>query len=89
MKIRIAVAVDETGEWNCSGWKGATDEEMLGIAADVIGGDQTKCYIITAEIDPPKVSEIQGTVEELDIQKRDWQNRIYKQCDEEDNLKES
>jgi hypothetical protein len=63
MKIRIAVAINEKGEWNACGWNGATDNEKMDIALDIIAGI-AKEFFVTAEIEPPKPEEITGTVEE-------------------------
>jgi hypothetical protein len=67
MKIRIAVAVDETGEWMSYGWGRKThdvpDRKLIEEASDGLR-ENRKVYFITAEIEPPKTEEIQGTVEE-------------------------
>lgn len=34
VKVRIAVAVDPSGDWNSSGWGGSSDDDKTGLAMD-------------------------------------------------------
>jgi hypothetical protein len=68
IKVRIAVAVDENGNWNSSGWKSPKsdpmpDSEILSYAVEHIEGLQEALYIVTAELAIPEASEVAATVE--------------------------
>jgi hypothetical protein len=69
IKVRIAVAVDEYGNWNSSGWKTANcapagDREVMGNALEFLDvGGAEACYWVTAELPLPIQGEIAGTVE--------------------------
>ena len=64
VKVRIAVAVDHTGQWNSCGWRSqyADDEEMMGLACEPLETGEAR-YWLTAELDVPAQSEIAATVE--------------------------
>lgn len=67
MKIRIAVAIDHTGQWNAAGWGGpnssATEDDLMGFAIDPLG-DGERRYWVEADIDPPAVTTVAGTAKE-------------------------
>lgn len=60
-KIRIAVAIDHTGSWNCSGWGGAGREpkesEMMSLAIETLENGESQ-YFIEAELDIPEIKTI-------------------------------
>lgn len=60
--VRIAVAVDETGQWNSCGFAGATDEEMMGLVVEPLEPGELRRFI-TATLPLPAVQEIKGRVE--------------------------
>ena len=61
VKIRIAVCVDEKGEWNSSGWKGGRDNDKMELASEGIGDGEAR-YWIEAELEIPEPKIIQGEV---------------------------
>lgn len=62
VKVRIAVAVDPSGDWNACGCKGMEDGEMMALACDTVGGGEAR-YFLTAELPIPSPSEIPARVE--------------------------
>jgi hypothetical protein len=62
VKVRIAVAVGQDGDWSVSGWKGAQDDDAMGIAIDGVGETSSR-YWITAELPIHEVPTVAGTVE--------------------------
>lgn len=61
VKVRIAVAVDSSGEWTSSGWNGCDAEDAKALASDAVG-DPYAIYWIEAELDAPEVATVQGKV---------------------------
>lgn len=61
-KVRIAVAIDHTGAWSCSGWGGAgrdiKDSEMMSFAIETLENGESQ-YFIEAELDVPEIKTIQ------------------------------
>ena len=55
-KIRVAVAIDATGDWNACGWGGpastSKDSEKMGLAVDGVDDGEAR-YWLEAEIDLP------------------------------------
>lgn len=68
MKIRIAVAVAEDGEWHSFGWgrpeEKVTDEDIMRWAVESIRSAPSANYFIEADIPIPKPKTIKGVVEE-------------------------
>jgi hypothetical protein len=62
VKVRIAVTVDSDGDWSASGWKGAQDDDAMGIAIDGVGENSSR-YWITAELPIHEVQTVAGSVE--------------------------
>ena len=56
VKIRIAVAVDPKGGWYATGWRGATDAEMLDACVDATEPGEAR-YWINTEVEIPVVEE--------------------------------
>lgn len=56
LKVRIAVAVDPTGEWVAAGWglleKVVPDDELMSTAVDTLNPGEAR-YILTAELAIP------------------------------------
>ena len=53
VKVRIAVAVDHTGDWNAYGTKNGKDKEMMGIAVETVEDGEAR-YFLEAELDIPE-----------------------------------
>lgn len=64
-EVRILVAADVSGWWECAGWRGANDQQMRD---EVRGGDSTTIQEtwITAEIGVPEPLAPIETKEKLD-----------------------
>jgi hypothetical protein len=58
IKIRIAVAVDERGNWNSCGWKAGSDKDKMDNALEVLPVGAINCFWVEAEIALP--GTIQG-----------------------------
>lgn len=70
VKVRIAVAVDHTGDWCASGWKAKSradqyDKDAMGIATEMMeeGEEGEARYWVTAELAVPSTNEVPATVE--------------------------
>jgi len=63
VKAKIAVAIDENGEWAAVGGNDLTDRDAQGCALDGIAGDTALVHWVTAEIPVPRVLELNGAVE--------------------------
>lgn len=63
VKVRIAVAVDPSGDWNSDGWMRGKDKDMREQAVDPLQ-DGAAVYWLTAELPVPEAQEIAATVEE-------------------------
>ena len=62
VKVRIAVGVDPTGDWNAYGYKNArSDDDMMAIACEVLKAGEVR-YFIEAELDIPSQDTVQGSV---------------------------
>ena len=63
VKVRIAVGVDHTGDWNCCGCKsGMKDEQdMMNIACETLEPGEAR-YFVEAELNMPAQNTVQGTV---------------------------
>lgn len=63
-KVRIAVAIDHTGAWSCSGWGGggrdAKESDMMSFAIETLENGENQ-YFIEAELDVPEVKTIEPT----------------------------
>lgn len=68
VKVRIAVAVDDSGTWNACGWGGPTrtvsDEDKMGLAIEPVGTGERR-YWLEAELDLPTVETALATVQEV------------------------
>jgi hypothetical protein len=65
VKVRIAVAVDPTGDWNSCGYKTSDkgDEDgVMQICVDTLGSGEAR-YWLTAELEVPEAKEVVATVE--------------------------
>ncbi len=63
VKVRIAVAVDHTGDWGSSGWKSLDDGEAMMYASEMIKDGESR-YWLEAELDAPESAKVvQATVE--------------------------
>jgi hypothetical protein len=61
-KVRIAIAIDHTGAWSCSGWGGAgrdpKESDMMSFAIETLENGE-KQYFIEAELDIPEIKTIE------------------------------
>ena len=64
IKIRIAIAIDDKGDWSCAGWKSDDiDYDMASMALEVLDYPLiAKTVWLTAEVDPPFDETIEATV---------------------------
>ena len=53
VKVRLAVAVDEGGNYCASGWTGADDDEAMGIACDAVDEGELR-YWLEAVVEAPE-----------------------------------
>lgn len=57
VRVRIAVAVDQDGEWNAAGWsrrgKSCDDDEMMSVCVEGVGGNEAS-YFVEAEVYVPE-----------------------------------
>ena len=60
VKVRVAVAVDPSGDWNATGWKKGTDVQMLAIASEIF--DNEACYWLEADLDVPEAKTVEASV---------------------------
>lgn len=64
VRVRIAVAVTESGDWSACGGKGMLDEDCRSAALDGLGdGDIDSVHWIVADVPIPESTQIEGTVE--------------------------
>lgn len=54
VKVRVAVAVDPTGHWNATGWRGAKDGQMMELAVETVEDGEAR-YFLEAELEVPDV----------------------------------
>lgn len=62
VKVRIAVAVDDTGRWQASGWRNQKDSDAMATAIEFLDSTPEARYFIEAELLVPEVQTIQGTI---------------------------
>ncbi|MBO1080863.1 hypothetical protein [Roseomonas haemaphysalidis] len=62
VKVRIAVAVDKTGDWNAFGSKGSKAHDAMSIAVEMVEDGEAR-YWITAELPIPSAADVAGEVE--------------------------
>lgn len=58
VKVRIAVIVDEDGNWSAAGWKGARDSEAIDMAQDGDVSGLMQAYLITLDVPLPRPIEV-------------------------------
>lgn len=62
VKVRIAVAVDDTGNWNACGWKNApNDAEKMDLCVESLNDGEAR-YWLEAELALPEVLALQASV---------------------------
>jgi len=65
VKVRVAVAVDHTGDWNAYGTKNGKDKEMMGIAVETVEDGEAR-YFLEAELDLPLTGDtVQAQIEKV------------------------
>lgn len=65
VKVKIAVVIDDEGNWTANGWNDG-EKECMGICLDIIDiidGDVQRFWV-EAELPIPKIKTFSGTVEE-------------------------
>lgn len=64
VRVRIAAAANETGDWCCHGARDTHVEDAVIVAVDSIGGDRPRVSFITADVPLPEPpAEVVGSVE--------------------------
>ncbi|MEM9354620.1 MAG: hypothetical protein AAGB04_00270 [Pseudomonadota bacterium] len=53
IKVRIAVAINQEGDWSSCGWESANDEDMRSIAIENLDSLAEQIYWIEAELECP------------------------------------
>ncbi len=66
-RVRIAVAIDEKGNWSCAGWSSKSgdylDDELKSMAMDCLEPDGIeKVYFVEADLPLPVAETVQGDV---------------------------
>lgn len=62
-RVRIAVAIDEKGNFTVSGWNGATDDHMRASVIDFFEPDGSEVvHFIEADVPLPESITIEGKV---------------------------
>ncbi len=61
VKIRVAVAVDQSGDWNACGGKNLRDQSAMNYAVETLGDGEVR-YWLTAELPVPGTTEIAAGV---------------------------
>ncbi len=65
-KIRIAVAINSSGQWNCAGWSNAKNNDICDMALEGLQNEDRmeKIYFVEAEIEVPssEPTVVKGTV---------------------------
>jgi len=64
VKVRVAVAVDHTGDWNSCGSKNMKDKEAMSIASETVEEGEAR-YFLEAELDIPEHAVVQAKVEKV------------------------
>ena len=62
MKVRIAVAVAASGDWNACGFRGADDDVMDGVVNGLDAGRYRTCWIVADVPEPEPEAEVAGEV---------------------------
>jgi hypothetical protein len=52
VQVKIAVAVDRDGKWNCCGASGMDEDDMMGLAIDTVEPGERR-YWLTADLQIP------------------------------------
>lgn len=65
MKIRIAVVIDELGNWRAYGASNVTETAAVGIATGAGMDDAHRRYWVTAELEAPRAETVAGSVAEF------------------------
>ena len=64
IKVRIAVVVDDAGDWNSVGWSGsASSSEQMSLAGEPMERQALAEYWVTAELPVPEAIEVVGQVD--------------------------
>ena len=61
VKVRIAVAVDPSGDWNSAGWSGGSDDNMMSCACDTVANGEAR-YWLEAELAIPETPTVHADV---------------------------
>lgn len=61
VKVRIAVAVDPSGDWNSAGWESGSDDDKMGIACETVASGEAR-YWLEAELDIPTATVVEASV---------------------------
>lgn len=65
VKVRIAVAVDPSGDWNASGWRGCDDQTAMGNTLDTLNEGEAR-YWLEAELPIPQVTTVAAEVKSVE-----------------------
>ena len=66
-KVRIAVVVNEFGQWTAYGkWDARDDDAMNKASGDFPPDASIGCYIVEADVPLPKYDEIKGVMTEVE-----------------------
>ena len=63
VKIRIAVAIDPSGEWNSCGYSGSSDKDKMDICVDPLVEGEAR-YWLEADLMVPEINTIQADISE-------------------------
>lgn len=61
IKVRVAVSIDRSGDWNAFGGKTMKDQDAIEFSRETIG-DQERTYWLTAELEVPETAEVPAAV---------------------------
>lgn len=61
IKIRIAVAVDPTGDWGSAGWSGADESKLHDYAAETMENGERR-YWFEGEVEVPELPVVSVSV---------------------------
>ena len=63
IKVRMAVVVDEAGNWSASGWRGAPKGEAMEVAEQILDPQKGNAleFYVEAELEIPKPIIVKGT----------------------------
>lgn len=66
VRVRIAVAIDKNGIWNCAGWKQTdkiiSDDYISAAAIDGIDSAEVIVHFVEADIPIPESETIEGEI---------------------------